>query len=114
MSPSSLSPVTDQRWLASAPTVQGPDCFSATPVTPAPHWLVAMWSVAVGIRKAGPTPQIRPAAVGCFGEKKKLWVVAPRPNWWSSPGTTPSFQTDGRMVREMTFQFSLIEKGMTG
>ena len=81
MSPSWSSPVTDQMWLARMPIVQGPVCLSATPVTPAPHWLVAMRSVAVGRRKAGPTPQISPAAVGCFGEKKKLWVVAPRPNW---------------------------------
>ena len=73
-----------------------------------------MSSVAVGIRKAGPTPQIRPAAVGCFGEKKKLWVVAPRPNCEPAPGTTSSWLTTGTIVREITFQFSAIENGITG
>ena len=81
---------------------------------PAPHWLVAMSSVAVGIRNAGPTPQISPAAVGFFGEKKKLCVVAPSPTLWSKSGAMSSWLTIGRMVREITFQFSLIEIGITG
>ena len=107
-------PLTDQMWLASAPTVHGPVCLSPTPVTPAPHWLGAMPSVEVGIRKAGPTPQIRPKLVGFFGERKKLWVVWPRPNWESSPGITSCCLTTGTMVREIRFQSGLIEIGTTG
>ena len=83
MSPSSSLPVTDQMWLASAPTVHGPFCISPTPVDPrAP--LVRGDAVGRGRdRNAGPTPQISPAAVGFFGEKKKLCVVAPSPTLWS-------------------------------
>ena len=72
MSPSASFPVSDQRWLPSPPNVQPCRWIKATPVIPAPHWLVEMLSVAVGSRKAGPTPQIRPAFVGALGEKKKL------------------------------------------
>ena len=40
-------------------------------------------------------------------------VVSPRPDWLPSP-TTPSWEMTGRIVREMTFQCSLIGNGATG
>ena len=52
--------------------------------------------------------------MGFFGEKKKLCVVVPKPNWEPKSGATSSWLTIGRMVREITFQFSLIENGITG
>src|SRR5919112_1498848 len=68
-------------WLASRPMVHGPRWVSTTPVGPTPHFCVPrLSSVAVGHRKAGPRPQISPPAVGFDGERKKLWVVSPRPN----------------------------------
>jgi hypothetical protein len=73
-----------------------------------------MPSVAVGMLKAGPTPQIRPPFVGSFGEKKKLCVVLPKPSWLSSSGRNPFWLTTGRMVREIRFQSSPSEIGMTG
>jgi hypothetical protein len=39
-----------------------------------------MPSVAVGMLKAGPTPQMSPPFVGFFGEKKMLCVVVPKPS----------------------------------
>lgn len=70
--------------------------------------------MAVGIRKIGPAPHVSPPAVGCFGEKKKLCTVGPRPNCERNSGATSSWLTIGTMVREMRFQFSLIENGITG
>ena len=55
-----------------------------------------------------------PFAVGFLGEKNRLWVMSPRPDC-SPDGPAMSFcQMIGRMVREMTFQSSLSEIGMTG
>ena len=74
-----------------------------------------MPSVAVGSRNAGPTPQISPAAVGFFGEKKKLCVVCAEPDLRArSPARCRPGSTIGTIVREIRFQFSLIEIGITG
>lgn len=39
----------------------------------------------VGKRRTGPAPQVIPLAVGCFGEKKKLWLMSPSPNCEPAP-----------------------------
>jgi hypothetical protein len=53
-------------------------------------------AVAVGKLKVGPTPQIKPVASA--GEKRKLWLISPRPKWellnWPS-----SKVSDGRFAR---------------
>lgn len=68
-----LSPVKASTWFAGMPTVHGPSCFSATPVGPAPHFLLPSASFeAVFNSSAGLTPQIIPLDVGFFEEKKKL------------------------------------------
>ena len=67
-------------------------------------------SLPVGIRKAGPAPQINPLAVGFFGEKKRLCVMSPMPVWLPEPGNTSLWAMIGRMVREMTVQVSLMER----
>src|SRR5436190_12577516 len=75
-------------------------------------------SVAVGIRKTGPAPQMRPPRVGFCGEKNRLWTVSPRPNWLRSEaggeGTTFFCATIGMMVREIRFQLRLSVTGTTG
>jgi hypothetical protein len=49
-----------------------------------------------------------------LGERKKLWVVSPRPNRLPSAGTTsPSWWISGKIVREIGFQCSVIEVGIT-
>jgi len=76
--------------------------------------LFATLSVAVGIRNAGPTPQIRPPAVGALGDKNRLCMALPNPNCEPSPGISPSWLTIGTIVREMTFHRESSEFGMTG
>ncbi|MFC6980720.1 hypothetical protein [Microbulbifer taiwanensis] len=71
-------------------------------------------SVVVGSRNTGPAPQVIPFAVGSFGEKNRLWVVAPRPVWVPLPGKILRWLITGSMVRLIRFQLSLIEMGMTG
>ena len=53
-------------------------------------------AVAVGKSKVGPTPQISPLALA--GEKKKLWLISPRPKWevLNSPNRPISRLSDGR------------------
>ena len=55
-----------------------------------------------------------PLGPGAFGEKKKLWVMLPTPNWSPAPGKISLWLVTGRMVREITFQSWLIEIGTTG
>ena len=55
-----------------------------------------------------------PDGPGFFGEKNRLWVMSPRPDC-SPDGPAMSFcQMTGRMVREIMFQSSFSEIGMTG
>ncbi|MNE78621.1 hypothetical protein D3C80_1750440 [compost metagenome] len=91
-------------------------CLSATTVGPSPHCsLLSSSSLPAGSSKAGPTPQIQPLAVGCLGEKKKLWVTSPTPDLSAEPpGTRPCWSMIGRMVREIRFHSSLRLKGNTG
>jgi hypothetical protein len=113
----SLCPANDQMWLPSIPNVQGPSCLRTTAVGPAPHLPVPSNSsvaVAVGMRNAGPAPQTMPLSVGFEGEKKKLWVMSPRPTCVPDGPAMSFCQVSGRMVREMTFQSSFIANGMTG
>ena len=67
--------------------------------------------MAVGGWNAGPTPQMIPS-VGAL--RKKPCVVRPRPNREPPSGLNPVWWTAGRMVREITFQRSFSEIGMTG
>ena len=59
-------------------------------------------------------PQIRPPAVGAFGEKKKLWSVLPKPHSLGSSGETSSRPTIGTMVRTIRFQSGAMLIGITG
>ena len=114
LSPYSSLRLTDQIWLTSAPMVHPFDCFSATPVMPSPHWLGEMPLVEVGIWMTGPTPQISPPLVGALGERNRLCVMLPNPVVLEPSPSKPCRLTTGRMVREITFQLSLIENGITG
>ena len=60
----------------------------------------------VGSKSAGPTPMTQPEDVGALGEKKKLCTTSPMP---VSP-----WAITGRMVREIRFQSSEMEMGITG
>ena len=46
---------------------------------------------AVGISSAGPMPQVQPLAVRALGEKNRLWVMSPVPNWLPAPGNRSSW-----------------------
>ena len=73
-----LPPDTLHIWFQSAPTVQGPRCLSTTTVGPKPHCLLPRDEfVAVGIRAAGPMPQMTGSVL--FGEKKMLCTTSPKP-----------------------------------
>jgi hypothetical protein len=52
--------------------------------------------------------------VGAFGEKKKLCTVSLRPNSLTPENGTSFWSTIGRIVREIRFQSSFSEKGITG
>src|SRR6516162_5615110 len=90
-------PATDHIWSANAPISHGFGITSATAAAPMlnlpePSAVV----VAVGKSKVGRTPQIRPVVLA--GEKKKLWLISPRPKWellnWPSSNVS-----DGRVAR---------------
>src|SRR5438093_2423243 len=71
-------PANDHTLFASTPIVQCSGCTSATTVGPALHLPVpSTLGVAVGIKKAGPTPQI--SFPGFAGDMKKLILRSPRP-----------------------------------
>ena len=65
----SASPPNDQMWLARMPTVHPLPCQARTPVGPPPHFPApSSSSVAVGSRKIGPAPKVKPLNVR-LGEK---------------------------------------------
>jgi len=55
----------------------------------------------------GPAPQIKPPEVGLFGEKNRLRLMSPKPNWDPAPGKMSFWWISGAMVREIRFQSSL-------
>src|SRR5215470_10508950 len=72
------TPAKDQTLLVIAPIVHPSGCTRATTEGPAAHFFVpSTEAVAVGIKNAGPTPQI--IFPGFAGDKKKVTLRSPRP-----------------------------------
>src|SRR5207247_8513074 len=89
-------PANDHTLFASTPIVQCSGCTSATTVGPALHLPVpSTLGVAVGIKKAGPTPQI--SFPGFAGDMKKLILRSPRPVLEQSGLVTARLLTTGKM-----------------
>src|SRR5512136_1481570 len=106
------SPATDQMWFVNAPTVHPLRCFKTTSVGPMPNFFEPRESsVAVGISRAGPRPQT--TRRDSPGERKKLWVVSPRPFRLVAP-TTSFWRMIGVTVREIRFHFLFKAKGIDG
>src|SRR6516225_10008693 len=90
-------PATDHSWCAKAPIRNGFGITSATAAGPMLNLAEpSAVAVAVGKSKVGPTPQIRPVALA--GEKKKLWLISPRPKW-ELLNSLSSKLSDGRAAR---------------
>src|SRR5574341_319665 len=105
-------PDTDQTWFASSASVQGPVCLRTTKVGPRPNFPEPrVGSVFVGRLKTGPTPQ---TTFDCLGEKKSDSSMSATPVAGAPPSKSTGWPTKGTIVREMTFQSLLIEKGSTG
>ena len=98
------------------PTVQPLPCQTTTPVGPAPHLPApSNSSVAVGSRKIGPTPKVKPLNVR-LGEESS-WSCR-RSTWTREAGTGKEVvlakHYGARIVREITYQSGLSVMGTTG
>src|SRR5207249_8284755 len=88
------------------PIVQCSGCTSATTVGPALHLPVpSTLGVAVGIKKAGPTPQI--SFPGFAGDMKKLILRSPRPVLEPS-GLVTSNERSEEHTSELQSRFDLV------
>ena len=114
----SLSPATDQIWLARKPTVQPGILFESDDGGSNAPLLRADQVIRGGRQDTrAQCPRSVRAAVG-FGRKSRLRTVSPIPAWSLSPsgkvGRTLFWTITGTMVREIMFQFALSPIGMTG
>src|SRR5215213_2586410 len=108
-----LLPATDQTLLTSTPSTQGPSIVRATKVGPSEYLPdVRVLSMPVGKTAVGPMPQIMPC-VGCFGEKKKLGLITPRPNVRSPVMVNGGCEITGVIQRVIRFQSSFSAIGTT-
>src|SRR5215204_7518488 len=109
-----LLPATDQTLLTSTPSTHGPSIVRATKVGPSEYLpAVRVLSVPLGNTTVGPTPQMMPC-VGCFGEKKKLGLISPRPDSRSPVMVNGGCEITGVIQRVIRFQSSFSAIGTTG
>src|SRR5215475_8927694 len=105
-------PPTDHWLLSNTPSTQCPGVVKKTAVGPYKTLPVPrMGSLADGMVKTGPTPQI--SLPGLAGDKKSDWVMSPIPLVLLFI-TGSGWLINGTMVREITFQSSFNCIGTTG